>query len=315
MDRPSRSWLRRLGRGSLALAIAVVACVAVAEVVVRGVLFRGWFPEVAAAERLRNPRRYAHFNADTYQALQQVLGAEGLKREPNVYDRRLGWLTHHITPGTYAHVDGGAPRAPVAPGSRSERRPVLLFGDSFAQGVTAPPAQFQELFERTHLAGELQLVNYGVGGYGFDQICLLAELALPQWVEREPVVLMSLLVDDDIDRCRLSIRSWPKPRYRMVDGEPVLAVSEVPTTAEYMASDPLGWTLWSWQLLVHHEALPRRTAEVLCGDRAGEDEARALGDNSSSKRRIECIFNPDWNLINHRRLHGSWKNNLRTKVR
>jgi len=142
------------------------------------------------------------------------------------HDRRLGWRSGRLSAGSLEHRDEAA---------LGGRRPVLLFGDSFAEGIWPDTVDdFSALFARSDLAADFALLNHGSGGYGLDQIALLVGDVLPRYVERRPVVLVSLLVDDDIDRCVLAFRVWPKPRLSVVDGRLVGEQRPVPTLAEYL---------------------------------------------------------------------------------
>jgi len=250
---------------ALALRLALVAALSALalEGLVRGILFEGWFQSVERIARLRAPSNFARPNEDEFYELRVLLRQDQRIPEPNRPDPVLGWTPMAMLPG-YDH------------GSRTkvgDQRPVLLFGDSYAIGVVEERDRFQTLFEETEHADSMELVNYGCGGYGLDQICLLAERALPLWAAQRPLVLMSLLVDDDMDRCRLSMRPWPKPRFRVVDGRLELEREPLPTTAEHMASAfPLAKS-WTWRLFLHAGILPERLANRLCGGAAAERRA------------------------------------------
>jgi hypothetical protein len=142
------------------------------------------------------------------------------------HDRRLGWRSGRLESGTLEHSDESA---------LGDRRPVLLFGDSFAAGIWPETVDdFTRLFERTDLAEAFALLNHGSGGYGLDQIVMLLSDVLPRHAARRPVALVSLLVDDDIDRCVLAFRVWPKPRLSVVGGRLVGEERPVPTLGEYL---------------------------------------------------------------------------------
>ena len=256
----------------LALGLSLGLSVVAVEVLVRGVLFGDWFAGVEAAEVLRAPRSYSHFDEDVNWALRARRDHGPGGREPNRSDPVVGWLGAGAVPGTYDHSERGLVE---------RQRAVLLFGDSFAAGMVEPEEKFQALFEASRLGEGMQLLNYGVGGYGLDQIYLLANRALPAWVEARPVVLMSLYLDDDIDRCGLAFRGWPKPRFRLVDGELALEREACPSAREYLdeAFSPL--TSWTWRLLLHQpwvEALARPASEEepYCDAAHTEGELQAI---------------------------------------
>ena len=112
------------------------------------------------------------------------------RRGPPRFDSRLGWVSRGVL-DDYDHER----RAELA-----GRRPVLLFGDSFAACVTEPVDCWQGWFARSERRDDEMLLNYGAGGYGLDQIALLAQSALDRWHAERPRILIGILVDDDIDR-------------------------------------------------------------------------------------------------------------------
>ena len=249
-------------RLALRLALVLLAAACLFEGLVRGMLFRGWFTAYPPIGALRTPFAFAGpFEDELYELRARLESA----REPHQPHAELGWLPPEVG-SSYSHARrlelGG-------------ERPVLLFGDSFAGGVL-PKESFQVLFEDTRLGPGMELVNYGCGGYGLDQIQMLAERALPLWTEYDPVVLISLLVDDDLDRCRLSIHPWPKPRYRLDGDELVLERAVIPTLEEHLAEAfPLAKS-WAWRLLLHGGLVPEELGEDLCGGRADDREVQAL---------------------------------------
>jgi hypothetical protein len=94
-----------------------------------------------------------------------------------------------------------------------ERRPVLLYGDSFAQCVTKD--KFQNLLNSdAEFSGTNYLLNYGVGGYGLCQISLLLENTIHLY--EDPIVILSFMTMD-LDRSLMSYRIGQKPYFRRVD--------------------------------------------------------------------------------------------------
>ena len=157
---------------------------------------------------LRKPERFSDpMCEEEYWRLQDLfLDPAHSQQAPNP-DPVCGW-TGPITPGTYA---------PTQPYDLRGRRPILLYGDSYAQCVTPVGQCFQTLLENSDLADRYCLVNYGVGGYGLDQEYLLLKHSIDRWKDLDPIVVVSFLVDDDFSRNVLAFRCWPKPRLR-IDG-------------------------------------------------------------------------------------------------
>jgi hypothetical protein len=177
---------------------------------------------------------------------------------PARYDEVVGWLSPLVEPGTYAHADEA---------SVGERRPVLLYGDSFAACVPGTELCWQDLLERSELGETHRLLNYGVGGYGLDQIYLLFERSIDRYVDRDPIVILGILVDDDLDRSVLGFRQWPKAR---VHWEPDVGLRvEAPATRSvqgYLDAHPLPTTSWGFRYLIYGaDVLPRKESEWVLG--------------------------------------------------
>ena len=157
---------------------------------------------------------------------------------------------------------------------------MLLFGDSYAWCATPAADCWQGLLERSELSDRLCLLNYGAGGYGLDQTVLLLDLALPRFIDRDPIVVVSLLVDDDLDRSLLDVRGWPKPRFELADGTLVRVERELPATREdFLAEDGVRIGSYAWRWFVHGtRLLPWRLRRWPIGDLDGRmvDLNRAL---------------------------------------
>lgn len=144
------------------------------------------------------------------------------------FDPYLGWTSYSPVGPDNAH-----------PGESTldGRRPLLLFGDSFGLGVPgATSGDFESQFDASTLSREFALLNFASGGYGLDQILLSLRRSVERLEAQRPVVVASLYVDDDIDRCVLSFRCWPKPRLRVVDAQLQPDQPRVPRVEEYFAS-------------------------------------------------------------------------------
>jgi hypothetical protein len=167
---------------------------------------------------------------------------------PNA-DGRLGWIKPAIERASLAHADEECLRG---------RRPVLLFGDSYAQCVGSAGICWEGLLEESELSERFRLLNYGVGGYGLDQVRLLLGLVLERHAAADPLVVVSILVDDDLDRSYLGLRSFPKPRFTVEGGGLVHHPLEELDTGRYLARHPLriGSYLWRW-MQFGTGALPR----------------------------------------------------------
>lgn len=196
------------------------------EVALRLVLF-GPAPIRRVAPALRDPDLFADARFDQdYWTLTELLGPTGVN--PFEFDPRLGWRSSRFGPD-YEHQDE------VHVG---RRRPILLFGDSFANCLTSELECFEGLFANSPYTGSGAILNYGVAGYGLDQIALCVEAALPRWLERDPIVVVGIFVADDLFRCTLSMRTWPKPRYTLEGDALVLHPPAARTPDEWVAQHP-----------------------------------------------------------------------------
>ena len=227
----------RAGKILLRAGIAVAVGLVGLELALRLCLFR----EVEALRRLsirlRQPGNYAVKGSPEYWTYSvRLTPPERLRPIPG-YDPLVGWTGSLVEPGTYAHAQENLVL---------DRRPVLLFGDSFAECATEPRDCWQGLLARSDRGRTHALLNYGVGGYGFDQTFLLMRAALERHGDANPLVILSLLVDDDLDRAVLPFRGWPKPRFGVEDGrliEPEPVVEGVEAYLDQRTSAPLLWSL------------------------------------------------------------------------
>jgi hypothetical protein len=184
-------------------AAALTATIAVAEIAFRTLLFSGYpFMRV-----FRNADFYANqLLDDEYWLLYHFV--DGRYPPPSRPHPILGWI-REFDRETLLHDD--TPHV-------GDRRPVLLYGDSFAACKSAPC--FEDILNPDpSFAGSCFMLNYGVGGYGVDQSHLLMSRTVSKY--RNPVVIFSLLTED-VDRNVLTVRVGRKPRFRLENGRLVL---------------------------------------------------------------------------------------------
>lgn len=230
------------------------------------------FSDSSVASRLGGSFRgawgYATWDTDEYWKLRAIL-EPGLRIETeSQFDPLLGWRSSEILPETYAHREA----------SRAEgRTPVLLYGDSFARCTTEPGDCFCGLLERSDLASTHFLLNYGVGGYGVDQILLLLEASIDPYVARNPVVIVGILVDDDLDRSLLSIRDAPKPRLELGEGGLVRPPPLRPEVDVWLEEHPIGIVSYAWRrIVVGSRLLPHGLRSWLIGEQRRRTELQRL---------------------------------------
>ncbi len=237
---------RRMRRRMVVLLLCVLAGPVLAELGLRFLLFHP--SELAAGwgADLRDARRYAVPSLeDEYWRLLWKLEPD-LRKHPKT-DELTGWVKGEIEPGSYRNDAARELRG---------RRPILLFGASYANCLTPARSCFQGILERSDLAEEFGLVNYGVGGYGVDQTYLLMRESLDLYENSDPVVVIGVVADSDFERASLRFRDWPKPRLQFVDG--ALSDGErVTRDAEtFLDEEGTGIGSYAWRLLLHSPSLP-----------------------------------------------------------
>jgi hypothetical protein len=243
----------RRARRLLALCVGCVLALLCVELGVRWLLFSDSALAARWGAQLRQPESVADFGSEDYWSLQLVLGHPKLLSAPTP-DAEIGWIGN-VQPGTYALRDEP---------SIGGRRPVLLFGDSYAQCATRPEACFPALLEESELGREYVLLNYGVGGYGLDQILLLLRRVLPRFAERKPLVVISLMLDDDFTRSLLGLRCWPKSRAYLEQGTLRIDPPSTLDPLEYVRAHPVHALSWAWRLFVYRDGIvPRALQEPL----------------------------------------------------
>lgn len=194
---------------------------------------------------LRDARRYADpYEGEVYWMLRHRFGMTGSDSPPG-YDPRFGWRSGLFDGETLAHRNEAMLGA---------RRAVLFFGDSFGKCRTAAADCFQGIANELPLAEQAVVMNYSVGGYGFDQIQLVAEATFERWEqllaeqpERPvPVVVLAIYIEDDLDRTTMAVRDWVKPFYEV--GADGLELNLPPGESTLAAVDSHGLGVSSWLL-------------------------------------------------------------------
>ena len=249
---------RRLILGLAAASLSLAISLGVAELGLRGLLFS----DGEAGAFLRDPKRFADAFADDdyWKLYRRWTPTYPPPKKPHPL---LGWVWK--VDAKWRHQDDGELRG---------RRPVLLYGDSYANGV--PPARlFQEIlvddevFSRDHY-----LLNYGVGGYGVDQILLLMRETVDAY--DDPLVVFSLMTLD-LDRSVLSVRVGQKPFFELVDGRRELRGLPIePDPADYYAAHPPEIRSYLWAMLAHSSIVPESVGALLRGEAASREHKREL---------------------------------------
>lgn len=161
-------------------------------------------------KKLRQAYLYADYNTSEWWRLNRIFVkayAPASKALAEVhFDPELGW-TKKITSANPLGIE-------EIPGySVTQKRKVLFFGDSYVHGETEPEDRLTSILSR--LRPEYQFLNYGVEGYGLDQIYLRFKRSHRQF--EKPVILFGIL-PDDLPRCLLAYRGSPKPFFTLKNG-------------------------------------------------------------------------------------------------
>ncbi|HET7033243.1 MAG TPA: hypothetical protein VFJ48_08975, partial [Casimicrobiaceae bacterium] len=126
-------------------------------------------------------------------------------------DAELGWVRRrnvripcHET--TNLGTRGTRDYAPETP-------KLLLFGDSFVESAACSNDTLATKIEKLT---SIDTLNYGVGGYGLDQIYLYVKRVVTALPSGQEHVLIGL-IQDDLERVLLKIRDGPKPYFTIAD--------------------------------------------------------------------------------------------------
>lgn len=196
---------KNLQKSELIRIIFINAAIFVALFIAVEIIFRSLLQsDLSFMKPFRHIDFYAdYYSDDDYWKLQYIFE----KAAPGHPDLLLGWVKPEVTLGTYDHAMA------KYIGSKT---PVLLYGDSFAHCVTSQLDCFNGILNNNQeFSRKYYLINYGIYGYGLDQIYLLFKQTVDKY--REPIVIISLL-DSDLDRSILTVRDGQKP-YFVVSGE------------------------------------------------------------------------------------------------
>jgi hypothetical protein len=242
MSIPRPAPLPRPRRLFLACALALAAGALLSEGVVRFLVLSDSPLAKRWGAGLRQPRLYAGRDDEDFWKLMGRFGLGPGSIPAHLAHPLLGWVSEAIDPRTLAHAGEGAVLA---------RRPVLLYGSSFVRCMTDAGDCFEGLLRRSSRARELALLNYGVRGYGIDQVYLLMRESLPRLEASRPLVAVGVHVHEDLDRARMRLCGWPKPLLRLEAGRPVLDRAPAPSVAAFLREHPLSPRSYAWDALRH----------------------------------------------------------------
>ncbi len=247
------------------LALAFLSAPLVAEAGLRFFLFSDSDLARSLGAGLRRAELYsAPKEHDAYWMLRRRFLEDPTQRyaDSEYYHPGLGWVSASVDPSTLEHASHG---------NLAGRRPILLYGASYAA-----PQDWSRLVAGSDLAADWLLLSYGVAGYGMDQAYLLLRASLERFEGQNPLVVLGLSVDDDLDRVALSIRGWPKPRFEVPRGGALVTEAErVPRVREYFETRSYGIKSFLASGLMRGPWTPRRWVQALEESAQRREEKRA----------------------------------------
>ncbi len=264
--------------------IALCLSVIILEIGFRIILFSG----LSSFGNLRKAANYAdHFSDDDYWKLVHIFGRSAPQPHPV-----LGWTNSKFSRDTYLHQDID---------QMGKRRPVLLYGDSFA-GCSREASCFQDILNvDEEFSKDHYLLNYGVGSYGLDQIFLLFQNSVDLY--EDPFVVFSFMTFD-LDRSLLTVRSGQKPYFRVEDDELILKGMPINANAEeFFSNNPPQIRSYIYRRILYGYA-PKATVSVLRNDQERINGKKAINEKIIQKAITELrakeldfvflIFHPNW---------------------
>jgi hypothetical protein len=196
---------------------ALVGGVLLAEGVLRWLLFSSSALAVRLGASLRNAEYYVPLEAtEDFEKVRLLLVPPRERWRPGNPHPELGWVRRNVDAHSLRHPDEARLQG---------RRPVLLFGSSFATHDDPEERSYEDLLEDTELAQRFCILNYATFAYGLDQTVLLVERALPLYAELDPIVVVALAFED-LPRSATPFFCAPKPRFTLEGDELRLSVPD-----------------------------------------------------------------------------------------
>ncbi len=219
------------------LAVSIIISLIVVELAFRYLLFGN----SEKFDFLRKPEYYATIYKDPYSSIfsdeywKLYYKFDGHSKPPKNPHPTLGWV-FEIDRKTLMHQEADSVR---------NRRPVLLYGDSFSD-CSKGAVCFEEMLNiDTSFIDSFYLLNYGMGGYGIGQISMLLELSNTNY--NNPVIIYGFMIRD-MERSLLSVRIGQKPSFRLIkDSLVVKGLPIEPDPYVYFEKNPPGITSYLYR--------------------------------------------------------------------
>ncbi len=205
--------------------LVVLGCLG--ELLFRIALFSDYFQ----VSQLRQPWRYADANLDDDSWKLAYIFSTGKKAHAQTVgqrDSKLGWVPEVTKDNPLGLISDTPYNLDNLKGS------ILFYGDSFVQGATPVNKAVPQSLDL--LIPERSVLNYGVGGYGLDQIHMRFKSTVMMFPDARAIIG---ILTNDLDRAVLGFRTAQKPYYRIDEGK--LAIRNIPITmdsVEYVEQNP-----------------------------------------------------------------------------
>jgi len=202
-------------------------------------------------QKFRNPGLYAdYFSEDDYWKLYYIF--DGKYKPPESPHHKLGWVGN-FSREDYLHNDSS---------SLKGRRSILFYGDSYAQCSEGNVICFESFLSNDKYLNKVYyLLNYGVGGYGLDQIFLLFKNTIKKY--EKPFVVFSFMVLD-LDRSILTVRVGQKPLFIINNNELQLSETAIyKNPDDYYYNNPPQIKSYIYRKIVYGNILPLRIKSIL----------------------------------------------------
>lgn len=208
------------------------------------------FSDAPFMSPLKRPELYANeWDADFFK-LRHFLG----RKYHGPSDKALGWRKPSIVASKYyTHIDDS---------KIGNRTPVLLYGDSFAACHASVGDCIQDILNHdASFSASHYLLNYGVSGYGVDQVYLLYKKTIDSY--QSPIVIIGIL-NYDLDRNVTPVTWGLKPFLRVKEGELECHTSHLTSEIDnFFSNNSPSIRSYLWRLLVHAGPLPADVASWL----------------------------------------------------
>lgn len=205
----------------------VVGCLMI-EAIIRTGLFSKHF----RLAWLRNASFYAGYSEDDdYWKLYYRFAGEFKPPSPKAIHPLLGWSQVWIEKDNPLGIDQEGLGLML-----SDKIKILFYGDSYVRGIVSSPRYEIPKYMTKYLRHAV-VVDLSSGGYGLDQMFLFFNLTRKRIQQAH--VIFGILIEDDLDRSVLSVRTGQKPYFILRDNRLLLQGIPIdPDPQHYFATNP-----------------------------------------------------------------------------